>query len=139
MSLDVTLYSENTLKCKCGIEHKLTDECLYNSNITHNLRNMAKKAGIYEACWRPYMLHENYKDTNDSDLEYKFECSVKMYAKDIIPFLEKGYEMLKNDQEYFQQFDSKNGWGLYIHFLPFVKKYLDACRQHPESLIITSR
>lgn len=95
-------------------------EDVFTSNITHNLGEMAEKAGIYYACWRPE------------------EIGAK-YAKDIIPLLEKGYKDLKSRPEYFKQFDSENGWGMYIHFLPWVKEYLNACRKYPNATIGVSR
>ena len=38
-------------------------------------------------------------------------------------------------KEYFEQFNSDNGWGMYEHFVPFVEKYLNACKENPESYI----
>jgi len=32
-----------------------------------------------------------------------------------------------------------NGWGLYIHFVPFVEAYLGACINYPNSIIKVSR
>ena len=63
MSLDVTLFGEEKeVECvcdHCGHRHSTTDrEVLYDANITHNLGEMAKKAGIYEALWRPYRLKD---------------------------------------------------------------------------------
>ena len=116
------------------------NEELYWANITHNLGNMAEKAGIYEALWRPYILHNEYKDFGeDYQAEYTFEDSVRITAKMITPILQKGYDDLVKKPKYFQKFNSKNGWGTYEHFLPFVKKYLDACYEYPNSIVITSR
>jgi len=93
---------------------------LYWGNITHNLGKMAGKAGIYKALWRP----EEIDATK---------------ASDIIPLLEKGLADLKARPEYFKKFDSPNGWGLYIHFVPFVEEVLNACKQYPEAKIDVSR
>jgi hypothetical protein len=92
---------------------------VFDSNITHNLGQMADKAGIYDALWHP-----------------KEKGWTK--AKDILPTLEKGLADLVNKREYFEQFNSPNGWGLYEHFVPFVKEYLEAC-QHPCARIEVSR
>lgn len=102
------------------LEHEFETNEVFESNITHNLNEMADNAGIYYACWR----HEEIGATK---------------AKDIIPLLEKGYEDLKSRPEYFKQFDSSNGWGTYEQFLPWVEKYLTACKEYPEAIIEVSR
>lgn len=81
---------------------------------------MADKAGIYHACWRP----EEIKASK---------------AKHILPLLEKGYSDLESRPEYFKQFDSPNGWGIYDNFLPWVKEYLEACKEYPEATLWVSR
>ena len=101
-------------------ENEFETECVFDANITHNLNKMADAAGIYEACWRP----EEIGATK---------------ASDIIPILEKGFEDMKARPDYFKQFDSENGWGLYIHFLPWVESYLNACREYPDAIIEVSR
>lgn len=101
-------------------ENEFETECVFDANITHNLSKMADAAGIYEACWRP----EEIGATK---------------ASDIIPILEKGFEDMKARPDYFKQFDSENGWGLYIHFLPWVESYLNACREYPDAIIEVSR
>ena len=141
MSLDVSLYSEGKVKKECihcGSEYEYR-ECLFDANITHNLGEMAYKAGIYDACWRPYRLHKNYIPSEVYEDESKFEKSVVMKAKDILPLLEKGYCELKAKPEYFEQFNSDNGWGLYKNFLPWVEKYLNACKNYPDAIIEVRR
>jgi len=93
---------------------------VFSINITHNLGETAEKAGIYECLWRP--------DENNF-----------IYAKDIIEVLEKGLIDLKARPDYFKQFDAPNGWGLYIHFVPFVEEVLNACKQYPNAKISVSR
>ncbi len=93
---------------------------VFSANITHNLNEMADKAGIYQACWRPE------------------EIGAK-YAYDIIPLLEKGLEDLKARPEYFEQFNASNGWGLYKDFVPWVERYLAACKENPNAKISVSR
>lgn len=115
-------------------------EYLYDANITHNLGEMASKAGIYEALWRPHRLKEGYCiPENDHEEEWKFEDENPSTAKDIIPLLEKGLSDLKTRPEYFKQFNSSNGWGMFQHFVPFVEKYLEACKKYPDAIIVVSR
>ena len=149
MSLDVTLYKPYHITYDGGVTLIEKEEDLYSSNITHNLGKMADKAGIYEALWRPHLLHstctEEMKEDFASDerdrwqREYVFEDSVKMYARDIIPILDKGLKKLKAKPEYYKKFNSPNGWGMYEHFVPFVEKYLESCKEFPESRISVSR
>lgn len=110
MSLDVCLI----YKC----DGKNID--VYDANITHNLINMAEAAGIYYALWAP------------EEKGYKF-------AKDIVGVLEEGLEKLKGYPTHYKQFNSSNGWGMYEHFVPFVEKYLEACREYPNAIIEVSR
>lgn len=93
---------------------------VYWANITHNSNIMAKEAGIYKALWRPE------------------EIDAKI-ANDIVPLLEEGLEKMKSDPEYYKQFNSPNGWGMYKHFVPFVEEYLEACKEYPRAIIRISR
>lgn len=113
---------------------------VFDANITHNLTDMARAAGIYEACWRPHRLKSNYNiPENDHKAEWAFEDSVETRAKDIIEILERGFEDMKARPEYFKKFDSENGWGTYKDFLPWVESYLKACRENPNAIIKVSR
>ena len=120
MSLDVSLYKKYHVSYDNGKTLEEKEECIFDANITHNLGEMADKAGIYKACWRPEEIG-----------------AIK--AKDILPLLEKGYSDMKARPEYYKQFDSPNGWGLYEHFLPWVEEYLQACKENPECEIYVSR
>lgn len=140
MSLDVYLTRKKWVsydECKTHTEEK---EHVYWANITHNLGKMAGKAGIYEALWRPHRLKPGYNiPENDRESEWKFEDENTTMAKDIIPLLERGLTDLKSRPEYFEKFNSPNGWGVYEHFVPFVEKYLEACKEYPEAVIEVSR
>lgn len=122
MSLDVYLKNPNPVKeiCwECNSEYEKFEE-LYSANITHNLGEMASKAGIYYALWRPE--EKGWKT-----------------AGDIIDVLEKGLKKLKSKPKYFEKFNAENGWGMYKHFVPFVEEYLKACKANPEAIIEVSR
>lgn len=120
MSLNVSLTRKYHVSFDNGKTLVEKEEDVFDANITHNLGKMASEAGIYKACWRP----EEIGATK---------------AKDILPILEKGYADMKARPDYFKQFNSSNGWGLYKHFLPWVKKYLDACMEYPEATIWISK
>ncbi len=115
MGLDVSLYIEVDV----GKKEKKEIE-LYWANITHNLAKMAEAAGLYECLWKPD------------------EIGAK-YAKDIINCLENGLKELKSNPKKYKKYNSPNGWGLYKYFVPFVEKYLDACKEYPKALISVSR
>jgi len=123
------------------IEDEYNTEYLYTDNITHNLGDMAVKAGIYEALWRPYRLRDGFKDIPQDDYktEMEFENNQTIRAEEIIPYLKKGLKDLKKRPEYFKQFNAENGWGLYENFVPFVEDYLNACIENPNAVIGVSR
>ena len=120
MSLDVSLHRKYRVSYDDSKTWEEKEECVYDSNITHNLNTMAGNAGIYKALWRPE------------------EIGAKK-SKDIISIVEKGLKDLKARPEYFEQFNSPNGWGMYEHFVPFVEEYLKALKEYPDANIITSR
>ena len=114
MSLDVYLTSP---KCPtCG--H--AEQKYFNANITHNLNKMAAEAGIYEACWRPE------------------EIGITKAAQLIEP-LRNGIAQMKADPARFEKHNSPNGWGLYMHFLPWLERYLAACEANPDADVSVSR
>lgn len=93
---------------------------IYSANITHNLGKMAEAAGIYMHLWRP----EEIGVTKAADL--------------VVP-LRDGLTKLEAEPGKFKAYDSPNGWGLYEHFVPFVRNYLEACENSPEANVSVSR
>jgi hypothetical protein len=90
----------------------------HDQNITHNLGKMADavKAGkwtLYQLLWRPE--------------EHDFVTLTPEYVEAI----REGYEELSAHPEKYEQYNSSNGWGLYEHFVPWVKKWLDAISDIP--------
>ncbi len=120
MGLRVSLYKKFHLSYDGGKTLEEKEEEVYWANITHNLNTMADEAGIYQALWRPEEIG-------------------KTKANEIIELLEKGLTDLKLRPEYFEKFNSSNGWGTYEHFVPFVEKYLEACKENPDAVISISR
>lgn len=125
---------------KNNSDYETPTEQVYSANITHNLGEMAEKAGLYEALWRPHRLNPDYNiPEEDYKEEWVYEENSITYAKDLIEIIEKGLTDLKTRPEYFEQFSSKNGWGMYKNFVPFVEKYLNALKKYPESIVKTDR
>jgi hypothetical protein len=120
MSLDVYLTRKKWISYDAGKTLTEENETVYDANITHNLSEMAFEAGIYEALWRPEEIG-------------------KTKASEIIELLEKGLTDLKVRPKHFDKFNSPNGWGMYEHFVPFVEKYLNACKEFPNAEISVSR
>jgi hypothetical protein len=147
MSLDISLRSkepiEKDCRCdQCGHTHKHDEyEYYFDYNITHNLGKMANEAGVYDALWRPYKLHSDYNKSLEEDYsqEMKFENSVTIYAHQLINVLGSGLTKLKSNAHYFKLFKPSNGWGSYGGLVDCVESYLDACKEHPDSIVITNR
>ena len=119
MSLDIYFKGkEQTTQCHCGEcgqpYTKAEREEYFSANITHNLGRMAQEAGIYEWLWGAE------------------ERGTKSAAELIEP-LEKGLALLESDQPRFEKFNSPNGWGMYAHFVPFVREVLNAAKQYPHA------
>lgn len=93
---------------------------IFDSNITHNLGEMADAAGIYKHLWRPE------------------EIGITKAVQLIDP-LTHGLSRLKSNPDTYEKFNASNGWGLYEHFVPFVEQYLRACEQYPNALVSVSR
>ena len=115
MSLDVYLNVDKWVSYD-NVNFQYQPEQVYSANITHNLNNMAHAARIYDAVWRP---DENGYET----------------AGQIIGVLSSGIEDMKANPEKFKALDSPNGWGKYQDFLPWLEKYLEACKQYPNAKI----
>ncbi len=102
-----------------SFEEEINNE-VYTDNITHNLAKMATAAGLYDACWRPE------------------EAGITKAAQ-LIPLLQAGLAKLKAEPAKYQQYDAPNGWGTYKQFVPWVERYLAACRDNPEADVSVSR
>lgn len=118
----------------------------FSANITHNLGKMADAAGIYEACWRPFMLkltaeereeYERLEALGDYTASGKIEeqAEARVRARDLVTPLRVGLALMRSDPERFRKHDAPNGWGLYEHFEPWVAKYLDACIAMPNATV----
>jgi len=93
---------------------------VFHRNITHNLGEMAKEAGIYEALWRPD------------------EIGITK-AKQLKNILADGFALLSKDPERFKKLNPENGWGTYEQLVEFVGEYCVACISHPDADVVVSR
>ena len=101
------------------VKIEFTNE-LYSANITHNLNQMATQAGIYVYLWTPEQV------------------PVKR-AEEMIGPLENGLALLRSSPGFYKTFEAANGWGNYGDFLPWVDRYLQACKQFPYASVHASR
>lgn len=119
MSLDIYFDNQEYITCECGKKHVVSLGEVYWKNITHNLGNMADKAGIYQCLWHPEEIPINV-------------------VSEIILLLEKGIKAMKEKPEYYKQFDAENGWGTYEQFVPWLEELLEACKQYPNATVRVS-
>lgn len=114
MSLDFSLYYDaEFLGSKDDVE-------VGDFNITHNLGEMAREAGIYDCLWRSG--------------ENGFSK-----AGEIISLLENAIQDMKDRPEHYKKFNAENGWGTYEDFVPWVEEVLECCQNHPKSEIVSCR
>lgn len=118
MSLDVDLRSVHRCEA-CGHEQDSRHE-LFSSNITHNLKEMAREAGVFEHLWFP----ENIGITR---------------ARELVDPLTTAVALMSADPARFKKHDTPNGWGLYKNFLPWIERLLAACIQHPDAFVHVDR
>ena len=96
-----------------------TSSMHFDANITHNLGKMASAAGIYDCVWHP---NEN---------------GITKAAQLIEPLI-GGIKRLKDNPEHFKKFEPANKWGTYDAFVPWLERYLEACKRMPEADVTTS-
>lgn len=95
---------------------KQTDT-LYHANITHNLGEMAKHAGIYPFLWRP----------NENGITH---------ARQLTKPLQDGLAYLLAHRDSLEAYNDDDGWGTYDQLCDFVYGYLKACYQFPTAQVL---
>ncbi len=95
-------------------------EEVYWANITHNLGPMARAAGIYFHLWRP----EEINITQASQLSTPLALALAA---------------MRDNPEWYRQFNAENGWGTYVQFLPWLDDLLEACNRWPTANISVDR
>ncbi len=118
MALDILLIDPEVRCNPDGVFEQF--KILYDTNITHNLREMAMEANIYTALWKPYKLAADGGNP---------------HARDITETLEKGLADLTARPQFFEQFNSSSGWGTYIDLVAFLANYLKALKRYPNALV----
>lgn len=101
------------------LEDDFEEAKLSSLNITHNLNNTAKAAGLYEVLWRPE--------------EVGITTAFQMIAA-----LEKGLEELVANPDKYKVLNHPNGYGSYEDFVSFCRSVLDNCRKYPDAVIEAS-
>lgn len=139
MSLDLTLH--------------LDSEEVYSLNITHNLTDMARAAGVYLPMWRGLIVDERtdaraYRLAHDEgdeqgisalDVAARRDGRTVTVAADMIPALSLGVRLLSLYPARFKPLEAKNGWGTWRQFLPAVCELREACVQYPQARVEISR
>lgn len=93
---------------------------VFSANITHNLNHMAHEAGIYKALWRPE------------------EVGITT-ARQVAEAVQPGFDQMAQRPSHFEKLNALNGWGRYDNFLPWIARYLEACRRWPDAKVEVSR
>lgn len=95
----------------------ILDEIVVSKNITHNLGQMWKEAGIYDALY----MSEGKK------------------AEEILPVLKEGLNKMIDDPIKYKAFDAPNGWGEYRDALPWLTELIAEIREYPDGIISISK
>jgi hypothetical protein len=93
---------------------------VYARNITFNVSRMAVKSGSYNCLFEPE------------------KHGITLAVQLILP-LEKAIRELERRPNYYRRYENKNDWGTFEQFLDFVKEYLKACKEHPDSEITINK
>lgn len=108
MSLDISLY----VTVDTGAAEPLRMD-IDGMNMTHNVTPMWREAGVYAA------LYESDGTPAGQWLDALRAGVADMEARPAV------YEAL----------NPPNGWGRYRHSLPFLRRWLALCEQHPKALV----
>ena len=98
---------------------------VFTQNITHNLGPMAAQVELgtttlYNLLWRPEELN----------IQYVYQ---------LVQPLRQANDLLLANPEYFEQWNSTNGWGNYQNLCDFVREYLRACLEYPQAEVRACR
>jgi hypothetical protein len=119
MSLDIYgTMPVQTHQCpNCGHCEIGTYETIFEHNITHNLRDMARESGC-GILW---------------DMDYDTKAGA------LIAPLTEAIQNLQNHPEKFNVFSASNGWGTREQFIPWLQKLLVDCIAFPHATLNISK
>ena len=107
MSLDVWLTETVTIK----------DSVVVSKNITHNLGEMWRQLGVYDALYN----------------------SAGKKAKDVLPVMREGLRLMVENPGKYKRFSATNGWGTYEQALPWLIELVAEFEEHPNGVIGISK
>lgn len=90
--------------------------CVYHANITHNMVDMAKAAGLYEPLWRA--VENGY-----------------VRAGELVDPIAEGIAKLMEDPEEMSKLNPANGWGSFDALLEFARSTMAACQVYSDAEI----
>lgn len=93
---------------------------VYTDNITHNVNQMAEKAGIYKELWEPE------------------EIGITTANMLVLPLFAGLLKLTSNAKE-FKKLAPENGWGTHEQLIEFVKNYIVACVKWPQAKVEVCR
>ena len=86
-----------------------TYNTVISENITHNVRDMWIKAGIYDALY----------NSNGKKVE------------EVLETLKKGYADMYDKPEEYRKLDAPNGWGTYVDAIYWLKVLIEQMERYP--------
>ena len=90
---------------------------VFDTNMTHNLTPMWRKAGIYDAL-------------------YNAEGKL---AQEIISILKVGLDDMEEYSDEYKKLSPSNGWGTYEGAIEFLSGIINACESYPKAEIFISK
>jgi hypothetical protein len=87
-----------------------------NKNITNNLIRMWEEAGVYDALYN----------------------SEGKTAKEVLPILEQGLQLMLDEPKKFTKLNSPNGWGTYKNAVPWLAELIAEFKEYPDGVISVS-
>lgn len=90
---------------------------VFDANFTHNVTPMWREAGIYDALY----------------------MSAGKQAHEVLPALEAGLKLMQDDPVKYMAMDAQNGWGTYVHALPWLDSLVSSFRDNPDGIIGLSK
>lgn len=91
--------------------------CVFDANYTHNVTDMWRLAGVYDALYN----------------------SEGKLAGEILNELKAGLHIMVTSPDEFKKLNPDNGWGSYESAVPWLRKVIEACEENPDTVIEISK